>query len=491
MWTSLTFNRRPERLDIENFNGTGFGIEGSELVEHRKEENGLAARPILGPADAIEVKASTNGHLMEPAEAAWLMWNKRRFLIRLTLAGLALATAIAFLLPKWYTATTRLMPPSYGTSSELAMALPALASGGSGSGGLTGAGSSITALAGRLLGLNSSGDIYIGVLQSRTIEDHIIQKFGLMKLYHATYPSDARKKLADLTTIKSDPNTGIVTIAVQDKSPKRAAAMARTYVTELNKVLARVNTSSAHRERVFLQQRLAKLRIKMKADAEAFSEFSSKNAAINIPAQAKAMVTAAADLQAQMIAAQAQLHGLEQIYTSNNVSVQQMKAVVAELQNQINKFGGKNVTPATGSTLSNNELYPSVRQLPLLGVKYLDLYRENKIDNAVYVLLTKEYEIARLEEARDLPTAEVLDPPVVPKKKSSPHRLLIMLGGMFGTFLLGASWIVGKASWQRVDPQEPWKMLGREVYATCKKHPAVVRTTGIFHKNHHGNGTGA
>jgi capsule polysaccharide export protein KpsE/RkpR len=269
-------------------------------------------------------------------------------------------------------------------------------------------------------------------------------------------------------------------------------------VAELNKVLANVNTTSAHRERVFLEQRLATVKTKMEAASKEFSQFASQNSAIDIPAQARAMVVAAAELQAQLIAAQAQVRGLQQIYTDNNARVRQAKALVAELQSQINKFGGKDVNPATGSTLSKNELYPSLRQLPLLGVKYLDLYRENQIDEKVYELLTEAYEAAKLQEARDLPTAQVLDAAVVPKKKSSPHRLYIMLGGMCFTFMLGAGWIVGKAAWERVDPQQPWKVLGEEVYGTCKNHPAILRVgrgvdraAGLFHRNHRPNGDGA
>jgi uncharacterized protein involved in exopolysaccharide biosynthesis len=464
-------------------------------VEYRKAEDELATTPEPERASTLELKPAANGHLIEPIEAAWLLWGRRRFLIWLTVAGTVLATLIAFLLPKWYTASTSLMPPNFGSSSALAMALPAL-TGGSGSAG--GAGSSITGLASRLLGMNTSGDLYVGVLRSQSVEDGVIKKFDLMKVYHARYLYVARKDLAELTGIKSDPNTGIITITVTDKDPKRAAAMARQYVVELNKVLARVNTSSAHRERVFLQQRLAREKVQMQAAAKAFSQFASKNAAIDIPAQAKAMVTAAAELQGQLIAAQAQLRGLEEIYTPQNANVKAVQAQIAELQSEIDKFGGKNVNLATGSRLSKNELYPSVRQLPLLGVRYLDLYRENKIDAAVYELLTKEYEIARIEEARDLPTAEVLDPPQVPQKKSKPHRLYIMLGGMFFAFVLGAGWIVGKAAWERVDPRQPWKALGQEVYGTYKNHPAVVRVgrgvdhaTGLFHRNYHSNGDGA
>lgn len=462
-------------------------------MQYRSEDAEMAITSTLEPISSAESKPSSNGHQLKPIEAAWLLWAKRQFLIWLTVAGLALSTLMAFLLPKKYTSTTQLMPPDYGANSPLALALPDLGA-GAGSGG---GGSSITDLAGQLLGLNASNDLYLGVLQSRSVEENVIQRLGLMKIFHARYPSDARKALASRTNIESDPDTGIITIAVKDTDPKRAAAIAQTYVVELNNVLARVNTSSAHRERVFLEQRLATVKAKLATSSEEFSQFASKNTAIDIPAQAKAMVSAAADLQGRLIEAQAELHGLQQIYTDNNARVRQLKAMVAGLQTQIDKFGGKNVNPKTGSTLSNDELFPSVRQLPLLSVKYLDLYRENQIDEGVYELLTKEYEIAKLEEARNLPVAEVLDPAVVPDKKSSPHRLYIMLAGICFSLVLGACWVVGKEVWERVDPQEPWKVLGQEVYGTCSNHSVVVRfthgvngTARLFRRNHH-NGDGA
>ena len=458
-------------------------------MDYQNEDRGLTITPTLEQANSVELKPLTDHNLLEPIDLAWMLWAKRRFIIRLTICGLVLSTVFAFLLPKWYTSSTRLMPPDYGTNSSLALALPAL-SGGSGAG--AGTGGSITGLANRLLGMNTSGDLYIGVLRSRSVEDGIIQEFDLMNVYHARYAFAARKTLAGSTVIKSDADTGIITLSVTDKDPRRAAAIAKEYVVQLNNVLARVNTSSAHRERVFLQHRLETVKTQMDAAAKAFSQFSSKNAAIDIPAQARAMVSAAADLQGQLIAAQAQLRGLQQIYTDNNVRVQALKAQVAELQDQINKFGGKDVNPNTGSTLSKNELYPSVRQLPLLGVKYLDLYRQSKIDESVFEFLTKEYEIAKFEEARDLPTAEVLDPAAVPEKKSSPHRFYIMLGGMFLASLLGAGWIAGRAMWDRVDPHQPWKVLGQEVYGTYKNHPVALRVSrAVSHlrKYHYRNGT--
>jgi uncharacterized protein involved in exopolysaccharide biosynthesis len=406
--------------------------------------------------------------VFRPVDVAWLLWGERRFLAQLTAGGLIAFTLLAFLLPKRYTATAHLMPPDFNTTSSMMMALPALSSGGTESGGGAAGGGSLMGLANKLLGFNSSGELFIGVLQSRTIEDDIVKRFGLMKLYSAKYPEDARVKLEGVTEIKAEAKTGILSLSVEDKDPARAAAMAQAYVEDLNQVLATVNTSAAHRERVFIEQRRDEVKKDLDDSAKQFSEFASQNTAIDIPEQAKAMVTAAADLQAQLISAQSMLRGLQQIYTDNNARVRQVKGQVAELKQQLTKLGGKGITPANGSVLSEDELYPSIRQLPLLGVRYLDLFRRNKINEAVYELLSKQYEIAKLEEARDVPTAQVLDPAVVPQKKTSPHRTWILLGGVCFSFSMGVVWVLGGAYWQRTDPQLPWRVLVQEVIMTCK-----------------------
>lgn len=408
---------------------------------------------------------------MQTVDVAWLLWSKKQFIARFTLIGLIFFIVLVFVIPKRYTASARLMPPDYNTMSELAMSLPGLSSGsedsGSGGGGGGGKSSGVMGLATQLLGLNSSGQLFVGVLQSRTIQMDLINTFDLMKVYGTRYPEDAQKILDSVTEVKVDDKTGILGIAVEDKNPQRAADMTARYIEDLNKVLEKVNNSSAHRERVFIEKRRAEVKIELDEAAKELSEFSSKNGVIDIPEQGKAFVAAAADLQAQLIAAQSMLTGLQQIYTDNNSRVREMKAQVDELQRQVNKMGGKDVTPANGSVLSSDELYPSVRQLPLIGVHYLDLFRRNKTDEAVYELLTKQYEIASLEEARDVPKAQVLDPPVIPQKKTSPHRTIIVLVGVFLSIGIACAYVIGKSHWERTDPQLPWKVFAREVASTC------------------------
>lgn len=402
------------------------------------------------------------GSSLQPVEIAWLLWGKRRFLLHATTAGLVLFTLIAFLLPKQYTATTRLMPPDYNSTATLATGLPSLFMGGDIGG------ASAMGVASQLLGLNSPGELLVGVLGSTTVQDRIIASFGLMKLFSARYPEDARKKLESITEIKPDRKTGIISISVEDKDPRRAAAIAQAYVEELDRLLAQVNTSAAHRERVFIEDRLNGVKKELDVAATEFSEFASKNSAFNIPEQTRAMVEAAAALQAQLIAAESELKGLLQIYTDQNVRIRAVKARIAELQRQLEKFGGKDVTPTKEAGLASGQLYPSMRQLPLLGVKYMDLYRRTRINEEVFELLTKQYELAKVQEARGIPSVQVLDPALVPQKKSSPRRLWIMLAGMCLWFAFGAAWVIGGAHWERLHPQHPWKLFGQEVFQTAR-----------------------
>src|SRR5581483_6211914 len=212
----------------------------------------------LEPLSRLEPNGNgTNGNLprtevpsMTPFRVLQLIWTQRKFVTRSVCWFLALFTLIAFLLPKHYIATTRLMPPDYGSNLQMAMAMPALSSEAGGGGG---AGSSVMGIASQLLGLNTSGDLFIGVLQSQAVEDDIIDKFHLMDLYSARYIQDARYKLEARTEIKADRKSGIISIEVDDKSPERAAAMAKMYVEELDRALASVNTSATHRERMFVE----------------------------------------------------------------------------------------------------------------------------------------------------------------------------------------------------------------------------------------------
>jgi uncharacterized protein involved in exopolysaccharide biosynthesis len=413
-------------------------------------------RPTAEPHDP---KPNENG-----LQILRLMWAHRRLLYRVGLYALLASAAIAFLIPTRFETTTRLMPPD-NQSSGLMMAAAAMTS-SSGGGGLAG-------IANDVLGLKSSSDVFVGVLGSATVADKLIEQFDLKKVYHSSHMEDLRKNLAAHTGVSVDRKSQIISITVTDHSPERAAAMAQAYVEELNKLTADLSTSSARRERIFLEGRLEKVNKDLEEAERDFSQFASKNAAIDVKEQGKAMVEAAANLQGQLIAARSQYQALREIYTDNNARTRSVKARIDELQRQLEKIGGKNesandLSSDTSSGTSNDALYPSIRKLPLLGVTYADLYRRARIQEAVLEALTKEYELAKVEEAKEIPTIKVLDPAPVPDKKSFPPRTLIIFIGTVLSVSIAMLWIWGSDKWNGTDAGDERKMFARQIFADMR-----------------------
>ena len=387
-------------------------------------------------------------------EWMWLLWEQRRLLAKVAFWGLALSTVIAFVIPKSYQSTARLMPPDRQSTSGIAM-MAALAGSSGGSG--------LGALAGDLLGVKSSGALFVDILSGRTVQDGIIGRFDLRKVYHVRYWEDARKTLATNTQLSEDRKSGVITIVVTDHDPRRAAAMTQAYVEELDHLVAQVSTSSARRERIFIEQRLQSVKRDLDTASQQFSEYASKNTAIDITEQGKAMVEAAAKLEGELIAAQSELEGLEQIYTPNNVRVRSARARVDELKQQLDKFSGIDSTP--NATPASPAQFPTIRQLPLLGVRWADLYRQTKIQEKVYELLTQQYELAKIEEAKEIPVVKLLDAPEVPEKKSSPHRLFLMMVGTAFALSCTIVWLLGEATFRQMDPNDPKKRLLQAISA--------------------------
>lgn len=410
--------------------------------------------------------------LAPPREAktrriAWarLLWSERRLLRRALVYGFVLATVLAFLIPRRYESKTRLMPPDQQSGSGLA-ALAALAgragASSSGSGGMGSAvGGSLGSIAGDLLGLKSSGALFVDMLGGPTIQDQVIQKFDLRKIYGDRYWQDARKDLARETDIKEDRKSGVITIAVTDRDPRRAQQIAQAYIEALNGLVAQVSTSSARRERIFLQQRLKTVKQNLDVAAQQFSEFASKSGTLDVPSQSKAMVESEASLQGQLIAAQSELEGLQQVYTDNNIRVRTLRARVAVLRHQVENMSGNKANLSSDESQIAGD-FPSIRKLPLVGVQWANLYREAKIQETVYELLTQEYEIAKVQEAKEIPTVNVLDAPLLPERKSFPPRTLIIVLGTLFAFCLASTVIIGREAWK--ENESPEKQLATEIW---------------------------
>jgi capsule polysaccharide export protein KpsE/RkpR len=417
-----------------------------------------------GVSDYDEIKG------FEPRLIVWLrlLWSERRFLARVTVYGIVLATLIALILPPRYESTVRLMPPDEQSSG---LAMTAMMASKNSLGSMGGLGSGLAAAAGDLLGLKNSTALFADILSSRTIQDRMIQRFDLRKEYGNRYWQDARKNLAKNTDIAVDRKSDVMAITVTDRDPQRVQQMAQAYVEELNRLVSEVSTSAAGRERIFIEQRLQTVKQDLDRNAKEFSEYESKNTLLDMPYQAKAMVEAAAQLQGQLIAAQSELEGLEQVYTPNNVRVRSVKARVDELKNQLAKMHGTagNADSIPDGESSSGDLYPSIRKLPLLGVHWLDLYRETKVQETVYELLTQQYELAKVQEAKEIPTVKVLDTANLPERKSFPKRTLIVELGTLFAFSLGVFVVLASAKWREIDPNCAEKRFLTEIWARVRE----------------------
>jgi uncharacterized protein involved in exopolysaccharide biosynthesis len=375
-----------------------------------------------------------------------LLWDQRRFIAGSTLVGVVFGVVLALVITPEFRSSARLMPPQLqqGTMDSMVGAM------------LGKAGGTLGSIATAQLNQQDDGELVIGMLRSRTILDRMITRFDLVKIYKVSEWTKARKALTDNTTIFLDKRSGMITIDVDDRSAERAAALAKDYTEELNRVLSELSNTSASKERAFLEQRLAMVKADLQNAERNLGQFSSKSATYDLKDQGKAVMDAAALLQGQLIAAEAELEGLKPIYGDDNVRIRSLQARTSELKASLHKIGGK-----AGVVLADNgtEIAPPLRSLPLLGATYTDLYRQARVEEAIYEALKQRYEIARLEEAKQIPNVKVLDIPDVPSRKAFPPRkLVVLMSGIVG-FAFAIFWLLGRAAWEQVDADDPLKGL--------------------------------
>ena len=371
------------------------------------------------------------------------LWLQRGRIARWVVVGFLLSLFIGWRYPK-FESTVQIMPPDGGSSNGLAALIPALTK----SPGLAG-------LAADFTGAKTSGAVFSKVLESRSVRDDLIKRFDLQKHYGLKFWEDTRLKLGSRTDIVEDKKSGVIAIVVHDRDPKLAMDMANAYVEELSLVTARVSTSAAKQERTFIEQRLAEETKNLQDAERQFSQFASANMALDVPEQMKATVEAAGRLEGELIAARAQVEALKQTYTEENIRVKSAQAHLNELERELRRINSGRQTPGTQD--SSNP-YPSVKSLPLLGVQWTDLYRNTKIRETVVELLTQQYEMARIQEAKEATTVKVLDSASMPEHKRPSWLLLTLEGTVLFTILACAGYLL-KDWWERWDQDDPRRML--------------------------------
>jgi uncharacterized protein involved in exopolysaccharide biosynthesis len=346
-----------------------------------------------------------------------VLLKRKKMIFWTTFCAGLLSIIISLLLPKIYTATARILPPQESESGL--------------SGLLSQVGGGLGGLAGSLIGMQSSSDLYVGILESRTVADGLIEKFTLKELYDCEYMTDVYEELSDRTNIGVSRTDQIISIDVEDRDPEQAADMANEYVQMLDQINRAVNISSANRKRMFLENRLKKVKADLAAAEQTLKEFQEKYNLVSIEDQARVAIEGAATIKGEIIATQTELEVLKEFGTERQNEVIMLNAKITELQKQLGKIekGGNHMSrhPIGKNKNTGSDFYLPFDKLPELGMQLFRLLREAKIQEKVFELMTTQYELAKIEEARNVNTIQVLDEAVPPDKKSSPKRALIVV----------------------------------------------------------------
>ncbi len=386
---------------------------------------------------------------------ATLLWANRRALFFPTMGATVATFLLMLLIPNEYKAIAYLNPPDMNPVSGLSLLIGM-------KGGI--AGGLGSQMMGDVLGLKSPGDIYVRQMQSRPVQDAMIQRFHLQQVYRAKTIEDARKILTSRSEFTEEKKSGVIEVAVLDKDPNRAAQMANAYPEELGHLTVELNAKAGRLEREYFESQLLQAKNDFRHASEELGKFGGQKGAMDIESEGKALSEAVVAIEGPLIAAESELKGLQQIYTDNNSQVQQLKARIDELSRQLAKVSnGSQSTPLKGEAKdAKSSSDPSIQRMWGLAPSYLDLYGEMKIQEAVVHTLAEQYEISKLQETRKISDIQVMDPAQPPDKKFTPHRATAALMAGLLVFGLLSFWILAKDSWGRMDDDDPWKMMFRK-----------------------------
>ena len=340
------------------------------------------------------------GHLLEP----FIVLAKHKFLILFTVGGVALLTAvISLLLPNDYTAQSRILPPKENTSIATAM---------------LGQFGPLLGATGKDLGIHNPNDMYVAMLRSRTVADALIDQFSLMSVYHKKLRVDARKRLDSATEISAG-RDDVISVSVEDKDPHRAADLANAYVDELAKLTRTLAITDASKRRLFFEHEVKTASDELAAAEDALKATQQSTGIIQLDSQAKVMLEAMAELRAQVTAKEVQIQAMKSFATAENPDLVRAEQELAALRAQVARFesgsGGR----------ANSEI--ALAKVPEAGLEYVRKLREVKYRETMLELMTKQYEIARIDESKDAAIVQLLDKAVPPEKRSWPPRAALVL----------------------------------------------------------------
>jgi tyrosine-protein kinase Etk/Wzc len=362
-----------------------------------------------------------------------ILARRKSFILLFTLAVAVLTALISLLMSTYYQATVKMLPPQQGSSLS----------------GLAGQLGDLAPLLGAAGGkdlLKNPGDLYVAMLRSRTLADRLIDSFSLMSRYKAKLHDDARKHLTSLSEITAGKD-GVISVAVEDTDPKIAADIANAYISELEKLTKTLAVTDASKRRIFFEREAKVASEQLKTAEQDFKKMQETTGIIQIDSQSRVMFQAYADLKAALTEKEIEIESISSFASSDNPDLVRARRERDALRAQISSVEKGQGGPPVGDL--------ALEKVPEKALKYYDNFREVGYRNALLQLMLKQYESARVDEAKDFALIQVLDPALPPERKSRPHRAIICLIYTLLGFLVASFWVYLSESLQHAkeDPQ--------------------------------------
>lgn len=407
------------------------------MTAHRQKEIEVAPSEDASLSQIFEGPSRSN-----LLEFFIILAKHKRFMVLFVGGAIIAAVVISLLLPFYYTSETKIMPPQQPQSIGSAMM-----------GELGQLGGLLGAVGGRDLIKNPS-DLYVAMLRSDSIEDQLIKRFSLMRVYKAKKLSDARRMLEDSTLIVAG-KEGVISISVDDRDPARAAALANAYVEELGNLTKTLAVTDASKRRLFFEKEAKNANDDLGTAEQALEQTEEKTGVFQPDSQTRVMLQAYAELRARATEKEVEIEAMRSFATSENPDLKRAEQELAAIRSQIEGYerghGGAPIGDA------------ALEKVPARALEYIRKFREVKYRETLLQLLLRQYEVARIDEAKDSSLIQVLDPAQPPDRRSRPKRAIIVVIATFVAILVAAIWVYVNEAWTgaKEDPHylARWQLL--------------------------------
>src|SRR6185312_5954686 len=391
-----------------------------------------AAEPLAAPHFAQNPLAAAADDEISLIDLLIVLAQRKRLILWVTGAFALVSAIIALLLPVRYTATVILLPPQQKSSLSEMFASQLGSLGG------------LSSLAGGSLGIKNPNDMYVAMFKSQTVEDGMIQRFGLMQEYHKRFISDARKQFENYATVDGSGKDGLIHISIEDHNPKRAAELANGYVDEFRDLSEHLAITEASQRALFFKQQLDQSNENLVKAEDALVQTEKKTGLIQVDAQARALIESAASLNAQIAAKEVQIQEIRTYANGDNAQLVRAEQELDGLRAQLAKLGGSQDVSAGGIIVPKG-------LVPTASLEYVRRVRDVKYYDTIFNILAQQFELAKLDEAKEGALIQVVDPATPPDKRSFPKRTLIIVAATLLGFIVGILLVFWQAAYRSID----------------------------------------